>query len=56
MARGRRGSSLNFGLVRNVVEIGGVGEHGSRVNVGSERRASREDGTPKMLGGMGKES
>ena len=47
---------MNFGLAENVIEIGGVGEHGSRVKVGWERRAPREDGTPELLGGMGKES
>ena len=52
----RRGSNMNFGLVKNVIEIGGVGKHGSRVKVGWERRASREDCTLEMLGGMGKES
>ena len=55
VAGGRRGSNLNFGLAGNVIEIGGVGEHGSRVKVGWEKGTSREDGTPEKLGGMGEE-
>ena len=46
---------MNFVLAENVIEIGGVGKHGSRVKVGWERGAPREDVMPKMLGGMGKE-
>ena len=46
---------MNLGLSRNIIKIGSVGEHGSRVEVGWKRRAPGEDGTPELLGGVGKE-
>ena len=55
MAGGRRGGDLDIGLYKDVVAIGSVGEHGSKVEVGWKRRASREDGPPELLGGVGEE-
>ena len=46
---------MNVGLAENVIEVGGVDKHRSRVKVGRERGASGEDGTPEVFGGMGKE-
>ena len=47
---------MNLGLLRNIIKVGSVREHGRRVEFRWKRGASGKDGTPELFKGVGKES